>query len=188
MATQVSFSKELFSTLAQPICFIAILTLALSVAPVFAQTVPEEKERTENLRAQQVSTNSPRDRVKIIVRDNQLVLIGSLDDVKIVKAAYELIRDKMKVASDPVVSEKVVLKFQMADVVVAMMNSSMDSTVTGSSVKAEALHFPESVLLIGPSSSIRQAKKLLKTIDSYSLGKQKKKTGPAKSSPEKRVY
>ena len=128
---------------------------------------------------------TPSGRVKIIVKPNQLVITGAQQDIEIVKRAVAMIQAKMAASNklDPQTSERVTLKFQMADVVATMLSSSLESQLTGPPVKVEALHFPESILLIGPKSSVNQAKKLLAIIDSHSSFK---KRSPIPSA--KRIY
>ena len=128
---------------------------------------------------------TPSGRVKIIVKPNQLVITGAQQDIEIVKRAVAMIQAKMAASNklDPQTSERVTLKFQMADVVATMLSSSLESQLTGPPVKVEALHFPESILLIGPKSSVNQAKKLLAMIDSHSSFK---KRSPIPSA--KRIY
>lgn len=117
----------------------------------------------------------PSGRVKVIVHPNHLVITGTQGDVEIIKRAVATIQAKMKAGNDldPHTSERIPLKFQTADVVALMLNNSLDSHLAGPPVKVEALHFPESILLVGPASSVKQAKKLLATIDSHSLFKKR---------------
>lgn len=141
-----------------------VFFLSLVSSPVFSQT-PAAKQATDRVRP--ALTQAPLGKVKITVKSNSLIITGHPQDVAIINRAIQSIQAKMQASADPMVSERVMLKFQMADAVVIMMNNTMDGHVTGGPVKIQAQHFPESILMVGPSSSVKQAKKLLKTIDSH---------------------
>ena len=106
-------------------------------------------------------------KVRIVVEQNRILVIGSKEDVKTVAVAIEIIREKMLANSDSTVSERVVLKFQLAETVTTIMSNMMGMHSRGAPVKISPLHFPEAVLIVGPASSVRNAKKLLAAIDSH---------------------
>ncbi len=105
--------------------------------------------------------------VRIVVEQNRILMIGSEEDLKTVVAAIELVRQKMSVHSNPTISEKVVLKFQLAETVKTIMTNMANRHSTSAPVQITALHFPEAILMVGPASAVQRAKDLLNAIDSH---------------------
>ena len=99
---------------------------------------------------------------------NRVMLVGSKEDVAIVKQAIESFNRKMDASPNPMITEKVKLKFQLAETVTAILTKSMElksSRLTN--LRADPIHFPESVLLVGPKDSVDRAKLLIESIDSH---------------------
>ena len=108
--------------------------------------------------------------VKIVIEPgtNRIMLIGSKEDVAVVVRTLNSIKKRMKTVADPTVTEKVVLESQLAETVASIMTSSLAvHDPGGPQVKINAVHFPEAILISGPASAVKRAKKLLATIDRY---------------------
>ena len=140
---------------------------------VIAQTIPDEL-LTQDESATPVQTVSAQVGLKQVVRiviepgTNRILLVGSKEDVAIVLRTLNSIKAGMNSIADPTVTEKVVLKSQLADTVASIMSSSLSvHDPGGPKVKINAVHFPEAILLSGPASAVKRAKQLLATIDRY---------------------
>ena len=111
-----------------------------------------------------------KDVVKIIIEPgtNRVLLVGSKEDVAVVIRTLNSISERMKMNADPTVTEKVVLKTQLAETVASIMSSSLGvHNRGGPEVRINPVHFPEAILLSGPASAVKRAKELLETIDRY---------------------
>ena len=96
------------------------------------------------------------------------MLVGSKEDVAVVVRTLQSIKERMNSIADPTVTEKVVLKSQMAETVASIMEASIGvHNPGGPEVKINPVHFPEAILISGPASAVNRAKKLLATIDRY---------------------
>lgn len=153
------------------VCAVLILTGTTVIAQTEhgTPTVPSPIESTT---PEQTSSNQagPRQVVKIVVEPgtNRILLIGSEADIAIVLRTLTSIQERLNSMADPTVTEKVVLKSQLADTVVSIMSNSIDVHARGRpAIKINAVHFPEAVLLSGPASAVERAKQLLATIDRY---------------------
>lgn len=150
------------------------------VAPkVFAQTEPRPSTSIDSQLPKHEQTNPVqtgpghvglKQVVKIIIEPgtNRIFLVGSTEDIAIVKRTLKSIKERMNQIADPTVTEKVVLKSQLAETVATIMSNSFDAHATGGTrVKISAVHHPEAIVLVGPSSAVERAKQLLATIDRY---------------------
>ena len=147
--------------------------LALASQPVIAQTISDEL-LSQDESATPVQTASDQIGLKQVVKiviepgTNRIMLVGSKEDVAIVLRTLNSIRARMSSIADPTVTEKVVLKSQLAETVASIMSSSLGvHDPGGPEVKINAVHFPEAILLSGPASAVKRAKQLLATIDRY---------------------
>ena len=95
---------------------------------------------------------------------NLIVLIGSKEDIEKVKQTILLIDSKLATDPDPI-TEKVRLRFQLADTVAEILSNS--KALEGSGLQIQPIHFPEAVLLTGRSSIVERAKSMIKEIDSH---------------------
>ncbi len=111
-------------------------------------------------------------------------LIGSESDIEIVHAAIVQIENQQS-ESDHSYVLRVTLEFQLATVVVAILEKSLESEANGLlGLQVEAAHFPEAIVLVGPRSSVWRAERMIASIDSHPDFK-KSKPKPNKKSPLK---
>ncbi len=107
--------------------------------------------------------------VKIVFdsNSNMITLIGAQQDIETVRDLIRLI-DLQTNANLDRCTEKVRLNFQQAEAVVEILSAAKQMEGSGfSRLQFSALHFPESILLIGPTASVERAKKLIETVDSH---------------------
>ena len=108
--------------------------------------------------------------VKVVFnsRTNTITLIGTKEDIAIVKCVVMAINEELNLKTDRVVTEKVILKFQMAESVSTMLSSALSPGESSNPVlQVSPVHFPEAILLFGPASAVKRAKELIATIDSH---------------------
>jgi len=105
--------------------------------------------------------------VSIIVLDGGFQIVGSPDDIKTIERAIASISRQLETKTAPPVSERVVLNFQLADTIEPLLANAMEFSGEGMNLQISALHFPESLLLVGPAQEVERAKEYLKTIDSH---------------------
>jgi len=91
----------------------------------------------------------------------------SPDDIKTIERAIASISRQLETKTAPPVSERVVLNFQLADTIEPLLANAMEFSGEGMNLQISALHFPESLLLVGPAQEVERAKEYLKTIDSH---------------------
>ena len=122
----------------------------------------------QNLQPPLVNLTVPRlDQVVKVVFDretNLIVLIGTKADIEKVKQTILLIDSKLGRDHDPI-TEKIRLRFQLAETVAEILSNS--TALKGTGLEIQPVHFPEAVLLTGRSTIVERAKSIIREIDSH---------------------
>ena len=111
----------------------------------------------------------PKEVVKVLFDPvtEQLTLIGSPEDIAIVKRAILDVEQKLQEQRDNEML-RIKLKFQLAETVSSVLNQSMGiESKPDSRLKITPLHFPEAILLTGPPSAVKRAQEIISKIDSH---------------------
>ena len=97
----------------------------------------------------------------------QYVLVGEKVDVAIVKRSIVMLNERFSALSHTV-TEKILLEFQLAETVAEILSNSMALESGGATrLRIHPLHFPESILLVGPRNEVERAKRIVKSMDSH---------------------
>ena len=133
------------------------------------QVLPSAGKRTKAVTRLELPSPRRLSGVVKVIFDSQtgsVRLVGSPADIKIVEATISAVR-KMN-GMDPYSTARITLSYQLADVVVELLQKTLAAEIAKNPrVKIHSVHFPESVVLVGPKSFVDKAKKLIKTIDSH---------------------
>lgn len=152
------FCKPVYVALA---CAFAVF--AINTGSINAQSADEAQVVTNQRPA------TPKQVVKVLLdpSTNRLTLVGSPEDILIVKRAILDLQSKLR-AKPEFRIERITLTFQLADTVSKILGNALKQEANVSAnLKISPLHFPESILLIGPPRSVKRAKEIIKTIDSH---------------------
>lgn len=111
----------------------------------------------------------PKQLVKVLFdpSTNRITLVGSKEDIAIVKRTILEFRQKYREQPD-IEIVRVSVKFQLAEDVAEILSQSMRlGPDNNSQLKISPLHFPEGILLTGPPPLVQRARKIIETVDSH---------------------
>ena len=104
-------------------------------------------------------------RVKVIIDQpsNTLTLVGAPSDVEIVKRTIQSLQSKLA-RNSKLLTIRVTLENQLAEIAAETLRNSINDK--SSSLKINAVSFPEAIILVGPKLQVLHARKILWSIDS----------------------
>ena len=141
-----------------------LLLLIAFVTGLFASPNPigaqdQSKAITSDQTNVEVPSRGLSQRVTVLVDpiSNTMTLIGSREDIELVRQTILSLRLRLS-QKNSVVTEKVVLKCQLADAVSNILLTSLNiRDQNASRLKVSPVHFPEAILLSGPANDVQRA-------------------------------